>query len=153
MRRDANILPLSREHHYGLLFCWKIRQGLDRHVDLERIRGYVLHFWKCNLEEHFADEELLLFGGRRDTFCVEATQQHSRIRGLVQAIEGSGSWTEANYRNLASEVDHHIRFEERKVFPFLEQEMTKNELSTVGEHLAKMRAAPAEDVYADAFWS
>ena len=153
MKRDPNIIPFSRDHHYGLLFCWKIRQGLTKHIDLDRIRQYVLHFWKFNLEDHFAEEELLLFRDEFDSLCLEAKQQHSRIRSLVQAIEGSGASMEVNYRKLADQVDDHIRFEERQVFPFLEQKMTKEQLSAVGEHLGRLHKKPAEDNYQDAFWS
>lgn len=152
MKRDPNIIPLSREHHYGLLFCWKIRQGLAKRIDLERIRHYVLHFWKSNLQGHFAEEESLLFRDRSDALCIEAMQQHGRIRGLVLAIEGSGAWMEANYRNLADQVDQHIRYEERQVFPFLEQAMTKEQLTAVGEQLGRSHARPADDDYKDPFW-
>jgi len=152
MRRDQNIIALSREHHYGLLFCWKIRQGLAKRVDLERIRKYVLHFWKFNLQDHFAEEELFLFRDRFDSLCIEAKQQHGLIRNLIQAVQGGGGRTEIIYRELADQVDKHIRFEERKVFPFLEQDMTKEQLSAVGEHLGRLHTTPADDNYQDEFW-
>lgn len=152
MKRDPNIIPLSREHHYGLLFCWKIRQGLEKRIDLARIRQYVLHFWKFNMEDHFAEEELLLFNDRYDTLCMQAKEQHGRIRDLVQAIRGSGASMPEFYRKLAVQVDEHIRFEERKVFPYLEQKMTGEELSEVGAHLGRLHTRPADDNYKDAFW-
>ncbi len=61
IKRNENMVPLSRDHHFGLLFCWKIRQGLKAKIDLERIRKYILHFWKSHLEQHFKEEETLLF--------------------------------------------------------------------------------------------
>lgn len=153
MKRDANIILFSRDHHYGLLFCWKIRQGLTKRVESARIRRYVLHFWASNLDEHFAEEETLLFNDRSDNFCVEAKQQHTRIRSLIHAIEGSETPGESVYRDLADEVDRHIRFEERQVFPYLEENMTPDELAAVGDKLRVMHTRPADDIYDDAFWT
>lgn len=153
MKRDPNIILLSRDHHYGLLFCWKIRRGLAKHIELDRIRRYVLHFWKCNLKNHFNEEETLLFNDCAASLCLEALQQHDRLRTLVLAIKESGAWMAANYRRLADELDEHIRFEERQVFPFLEQNMTKEQLAAVGEYLGKLHTKPADDIYEDAFWN
>lgn len=30
MKRNENIVLLSRDHHFGLLCAWKIRQGLKK---------------------------------------------------------------------------------------------------------------------------
>ncbi|HEV2482382.1 MAG TPA: hypothetical protein VGS79_22110 [Puia sp.] len=150
MKRDANIIPLSRDHHYGLLFCWKIRQGLAKHVELERIQRYVQHFWEHHLQGHFAEEETLLF--REDPLCLEAKEQHHKIQNLVQAIQGSGVWMEAYYRRLADQVEQHIRFEERQVFPFLEQKLTKDQLTGIGVELNN-HARSADDAYEDEFWN
>ena len=35
LKRNPNLVPLSREHHYGLLFCWKLKQGLANGTDPE----------------------------------------------------------------------------------------------------------------------
>lgn len=152
MKRDNNIIPLSRDHHYGLLFCWKIRQGIAKGIDLGRIRSYVLHFWTNNLKNHFREEETLLFQEVYDPLCIQALEEHRRIGELVQAIEGTGAGTLANYAALAELVDKHIRFEERKLFPFLEQKMTKEQLSEVGAQLSRLHELPVDDVYEDAFW-
>jgi hemerythrin-like domain-containing protein len=152
MKRDINIIPLSRDHHYGLLFSWKVRQGLAKHVEPERIQRYVRHFWEHHLKEHFAEEERLLFRGRPDPLCIEAIDQHHKIQGLVQAIQGSGVWIETNYGLLADQLEQHIRFEERQVFPFLEQKLTKDELAAVGTAL-NHHARPADDAYDDEFWT
>lgn len=35
MKRNENLVPLSRDHHFGLLCCWKIRQGIKKEVSQE----------------------------------------------------------------------------------------------------------------------
>lgn len=32
MKRNENLIPLSREHHYGLLCVWKIREGVKKKI-------------------------------------------------------------------------------------------------------------------------
>ena len=152
MKRNSNIIQLSRDHHYGLLFCWKIRRGLTNAISLERIRPYVHYFWQHNLEEHFSEEESLLFRNMRDPLCLRALEEHRNIKGLVWAIMGNGAWIRSNYTGLADLVEQHIRFEERQVFPYLEQRLTREQLSLVGAQLSRLHALPADDLYEDAFW-
>lgn len=153
MKRNVNIIPLSREHHYGLLFCWKIRQGLAKQVSLDRIRLYILHFWKDNLKGHFQVEETLLFKGQFGTLCTRALEEHKEIRGLIGVITGSGFRAESYYARLANTIEKHIRFEEREVFPFLEKQLTEERLTTVGALLSSLHDKPADDIYADEFWT
>ena len=153
MKRDTNIIPLSRDHHYGLLFCWKIRQGITKGVELDRIRLYVLDFWKHHLEQHFREEETLLFKDVFDPLCVKVIEEHRQIQHLVQNIRNGGAWVRSNYTVLADLLDKHIRFEERQVFPFLEQRLSAERLSEVGEQLNRLHEQPADDLYEDAFWS
>ena len=42
LKRNPNLVPLSREHHFGLLFAWKLKQGLAKNTSLETMRDYVL---------------------------------------------------------------------------------------------------------------
>ncbi len=38
IKRSVALKPLSREHHHGLLLSWKIREGFNRNVEIERIK-------------------------------------------------------------------------------------------------------------------
>ena len=42
MKRDKNIIPLSQDHHFGLLSGWKIKQGIKKNISYERIKNYIL---------------------------------------------------------------------------------------------------------------
>jgi hypothetical protein len=50
IKRSAALSPLSREHHEGLLFAWKIRQGLQKNIDPERISKFTKWFWDTDLQ-------------------------------------------------------------------------------------------------------
>src|SRR6185503_3823684 len=101
MKRNANIAPLSRDHHHSLLFCWKIRQGIAKGVGLERIQPYILYFYKMHLEKHFQEEEALLFRVIDDPLCLCALDEHRRVLDLVKAITGSKAWDAEYYSGLA----------------------------------------------------
>ncbi|MFT3946192.1 MAG: hypothetical protein QM763_04385 [Agriterribacter sp.] len=49
IRRTSQLLLVSREHHFGLLFCWKIRQGIKRSIAVERMLNYLRFFFNGHL--------------------------------------------------------------------------------------------------------
>ena len=76
IRRNENILKLSKEHHFSLLFCWKIRQGLKMNIDASRIVKYAQYFHAHFLRLHFREEELL------DNDFKSMNTNHSRLPSL-----------------------------------------------------------------------
>lgn len=44
IKRHQAIVSFSKDHHFGLLLIWKIRQGLNKAVNPERISNYVTFF-------------------------------------------------------------------------------------------------------------
>src|SRR5690606_21093593 len=100
---------------------WKIRQGLKHGVDNERIREYIRYFWSNFLQKHFKEEETVLFKHvTQDPMRDEAVQQHREIEKQISHICCTENFPSDAYTKLASTVDDHIRFEERKLFPHIE---------------------------------
>lgn len=152
LKRSDDIVALSREHHHGLLFCWKIKQGLAKKVNLGRLQKYVNYFWQEHLEQHFKDEEVLLFSEVSDKLCDDAVQQHVEIAQLVKDINTEGRYDESTFRSLASALDQHIRYEERLLFPFLEVAIAPEKMAEIGKIIRQTHeTAPADD-YPDKFW-
>lgn len=152
IKRDPNIVLLSREHHFGLLFGWKIRQGQKFGVQPERMKGYVQYFWENNLKEHFATEERLIFQDTKDELVLEGLKQHAEIKALVDAIIESDIPSLAQYATIADKVSDHIRYEERELFPYLEQKFSEIELINIGRLLEDLHRDPLKDDYPDEFW-
>ena len=152
MKRNSNIVPLSRDHHRALLFCWKIRRGLEKAASPERLRPYVLYFWNDHLEKHFQEEESLLFREVEDPQCRQAIAEHQQIEDLIASVREGDSSNSANYSQLADLVEKHVRFEERQLFPFLEKAIPEDRLSEIGAQLENMHGSDAADVYQDEFW-
>ncbi len=154
IRRNEHIVPLSRDHHMGLLFCWKIRQGIRMNAAPERIRKYVHFFWEELLQEHFRQEETILFQKISDPLCEEGFRQHREIKALIGQITGSSFENQdyGLYEKLVDMVDDHIRFEERTLFPFLESSLTAAQLAAAGSALTELHAVVPKDYYPDEFW-
>lgn len=149
IRRNPHIVPLSHDHHQGLLFCWKIRQGLIRQVAPHRIAAYIHYFWQHHLEPHFREEEDILFILPDDDRIGQALREHRQIRDLVAAITPNPTIAQ-QFSTLADTVDQHIRFEERDLFPYLERTLTPDQLATIGQQLKE--EPPHADTYSDEFW-
>lgn len=151
MKRNANIIPLSKDHHLGLLFCWKIRQGIRMGVDEARIQAYVKYFWREHLQQHFEEEETILFKPVGDAQCIKAIEEHKQIEKLVETISNSLP-DKKILSQLTDVVDGHIRFEERELFPHIELTIESKELESIGEKLQQLHAEKKLDDFGDEFW-
>lgn len=154
IKRNENLVILSREHHFGLLFCWKIRKGLKTNVATERIGKYVGFFWDNHLRQHFEEEEAHLFLKVQDSECRKGLGQHQEIKSLLKRILAADAEPAHTLLNqLADKVDAHIRFEERELFPHLERTLPEEELKRIGAALEHAHTIPFKDNYPDEFWA
>lgn len=152
MKRHDSFVAFSREHHFGLLFCWKIRQGVKMHIPTERIQPYIKYFWENHLQQHFKEEETLLFAVWQGSLVNQAQSEHQHIRQLVEDTTLKGSLRAEMFTVLADAVDAHIRFEERTLFPHLEQNLPADKLNFIGNQLHILHQTREKDEYPDEFW-
>jgi hypothetical protein len=151
MKRNEYIIPLSRDHHFGLLFCWKIRRGLALKAEPDRICAYIAYFWESHLKKHFEEEETLLFLPD-DPDCRKAISEHKQIATLIEQLTDMGCTDGSQLTKLSDLVEAHIRYEERELFPHLEATLTPAQLADAGAQLAASHSANHPDDYADEFW-
>lgn len=150
LKRAEAIVPLSRDHHHGLLFAWKLKQGIRYGVAPERMAPYVAYFWQEHLTPHFREEEALLFCHAPESDLVQqALREHMEICRLADA--GATAAETALLQQLADLVNNHIRFEERVLFPFLEKNLSAETLRETGAALDTVHHV-ADDTWADVFW-
>ena len=153
IKRSVHIAQLSREHHFSLLFCWKIKKGIRKSVEPSRIIQYILYFWKEHLLPHFLEEDIL-FEKVDDKMVQRAYTEHHQINNLVMSL-GSIKEEEDKVQaaiQIADLVDSHVRFEERELFPHLEAAIEESELAKIGKKLLEMQPEPLQDTYEDEFW-
>lgn len=152
IKRNKNIVPLSREHHATLLFCWKLKSGIQLGIDPERIQRYVNYFYEHELLPHFKKEEDLLFTDHQDEMVQKALQDHQSILSKVKEVKNChGEHCYSVFDELAALVNDHTRYEERTLFPYLESKIPEEELERIGKIL-EGEDHGAEENYNDQFW-
>ena len=156
MRRNENLRELSRDHHYSLLFGWKIRQGIRNHAGTTVMRQYVSWFADRSLFPHFEHEEreVLVFLPDGDAAKQQILEDHRAIREKVAEVVSS-TRPEAvqleELAGLATRLDEHIRLEERRLFPYLERTLTDEQLEQIGEAI-RSGHTPFTDTFEHEFW-
>lgn len=152
LRRHQAMVSLSRDHHFGLLLIWKIRQGLKKEVAAARISPYVLFFFDEDLRLHFKEEEETLFAllPATDLLRQQAEQEHQQLYDLVHRLDQSPTNT-ALLTQFADALESHIRFEERTLFQHLQQTLTEHQLESITAHAAE-RERNLDDRWEDKFW-
>lgn len=152
IKRTEYIVPLSRDHHAGLLFCWKIKEGVRKNIPGERILAYVNFFSEQHLRPHFREEEALLFSRIDDDLCRRGKTEHRMLEERIIQLNRRGAQAQ-EYLSFAELLSNHIRFEERVLFPYLEATLPPATLKQVGEYLSAQHPAAYVDNYKDAFWA
>lgn len=137
IKRSKQLTPLSKDHHDGLLFAFKIKQGLKNGADIKLIAEYVQWFWKNHLEEHFREEEQILAPHlpADNEMLKQMVDEHQEIEAMIHINESIPDGT--LLQNLAQAIDDHIRFEERQLFPYAEKTIPERELNLIYEQLPK----------------
>jgi len=147
IKRTDFLKPLSRDHHHGLLLCSKIRVGFKKHIDPQRIKKYANWFFETHLTPHFETEEKNFFPilGNENSLVVKAKAEHQYLRKLFAKSEN----LEANLNLIADELNNHIRFEERELFPAIEEKLTNDQLN---EFATAHKEERFMDNLSDSFW-
>jgi len=152
LKRHTALIPLSQDHHSGLLLVWKIRQGLKTGVDSGRVKSYIKYFAEEHLEPHFIIEEELVFSylGKNDSMRMQAEQEHELLRSHIHDIIVQNA-DDSLLKKFADTLEAHIRFEERKLFQHMQAELMDKDLAEM--ELAVMRVhSKAQEIWDDQFW-
>jgi hemerythrin-like domain-containing protein len=152
IKRSASLMSLSKEHHFSLLFCWKIRQGLKNKIEASRIIKYVQYFETHFLLPHFKQEEAIVFLSLNDHLVQKAIDQHQQIKKLIGKIQGAKNDAGILLEKLAGLADDHVRYEERELFPHLEDVLSYEQLEWIGKKLKDDHTLEMKDEYTDEFW-
>ena len=147
IKRNNSLKPLSRDHHHGLLLCWKIRTGLSKKIEPKRIMQYADWFYQHHLKPHFEIEERYLFPALdpENAFVKKAISDHHKLNQLFE----KPYLTSKDLGEIAEELENHIRFEERILF----DEIQKNAEPEKLESIQKIHFQEKfEDNLTDTFW-
>ena len=150
IKRNPALISFSKDHHFALLFIWKIKEGLKRNIETERIGRYVRNFFETDLQQHFKLEEELMFQKlpADNKMRIRAENEHKYLYRLIEQLQKQID--KDSLLNFAGTLEKHIRFEERELFNFLQEELSESELEEISRS-HKMQHEP-DDAWNDTFW-
>ena len=131
LKRVLELQPLSHDHHHGLQLCWKIRTGFSKQIEVERIKKYADWFFTNHLVPHFELEEEYIFTilDPKNELVKQALTDHRRLKRLFS----QNTDLEKSLGRIEEELEKHIRFEERVLFPEVQTEATAEQLAEIAK--------------------
>ena len=143
MKRHPALIPLSRDHHNGLVQALRLRRAAadgDASARLVAAREFVA-FFRNEERGHLRDEEEELFPlflrhvSSQPALLREARVQHVQLEGFARKLEiaaTAGIVDRETLNGAGALLDAHIRLEERQLFPLIEELVPDDELRRLG---------------------
>jgi hemerythrin-like domain-containing protein len=142
MKRAEALQPLSREHLPALLVARKMREA----DELGYASRVFLDFWRDDGQRHFRVEEEVLLPAwaaqaevDRDG-VLRMLEEHLEIRRQALRL-AAAELTLEEARALGAFLHDHVRFEERQLFPLVEEALDASGLSRLAAAIEQAEAA------------
>ncbi len=144
MKRANQLQPLSRQHHLGLNLSRHAKECADNPNEISK-HWQALSTYMTDMHNHFQIEDNLLASAlqpHKDNHAEVTSvldtldEQHKQLHKLTAEITASqdaksGLPTAEKVRQLADMLYDHIRFEERELFPMVENYLTEDQLDAI----------------------
>ncbi len=152
MKRHASLVPLSRDHHHGLVMAERLILGRSTNPNAdwpeERVAQVtrLIAFFQSDLSPHFEAEEAHVFppaaremaNGAREAAALVA--DHEAMRAMIRGFEADGvSRLDDRLPAFGLLLRAHIRREEQELFQQMQAACEPATLAALGAALA---AAP-----------
>ncbi|MBJ7457707.1 MAG: hemerythrin domain-containing protein [Thermoleophilaceae bacterium] len=130
MKREVALRPLSREHLVALMAAKNLREAEDAKQGSE----IYLTFWKEDGQRHFRieDEVLIPFWAAHADVdkagVARMNEEHLELRSAVVRFAAE-EVTLDEVHALGDLLHDHVRFEERELFPLIEEALDDDLLS------------------------
>ena len=141
MRRSEALLSLSRDHHKALSVALKMRRA----EDAEEGAALFARYWEEHGRVHFrVEEETLLptwarLGSVNQEAAARLAQEHLEIR--ARALMVAARPTLNDVHALGEKLTSHVRFEERELFPLIEEDLDAGDLVVVARAVSEAEAS------------
>jgi hemerythrin-like domain-containing protein len=142
MKRAEALRPLSREHLKALLAAKSLREA----GDLEDATRSFLEFWRGEGRHHFRVEEEVLL----PTWAMHAPIDRPRVARMLEehlAIRRAALRLEAGevpleeLPEIGTLLHDHVRFEERELFPIIEEALDAEALMRLAAAVEQAEAS------------
>jgi hemerythrin-like domain-containing protein len=140
MLRDTSLVPLSRQHQHALALCVRIdRASPIPEAELSTWQAEITLHFQNEIRIHFEAEERVVFPAARKfqeltPLLDELLTDHAVLREFFAKAEARHMST-AELSAFGQRMSEHIRKEERQLFERLQQLLSQDELSRLGESL------------------
>ena len=138
LKRSIELQPFSRQHHNGLFFCLLLEKGVKKQADKILMRDFCMYFWESDLEHHFQLEETYLTVLLHHDILKEGINrmlnEHQHIKRFFTHPDILAEYS--IFDQLQQLLDQHIRFEERELFPLIQDSITNEEMKQLGSVFA-----------------
>jgi len=137
MKRHEALVTLSSEHHQGLVWSKKLLDLTDtvETGETQKVLQEFFQVWYQEINPHFQKEEQILLplfdrtGEGTSEPVIEMFRQHIHLRAKIYDLNDAPSLEIAH--TIGSQLKDHIRFEERELFPFIEEQSSVEVLERV----------------------
>ena len=159
MKRHKSLHPLSEHHHHALVQALNIRRAeeapvVERSAALEKAGHTLLQHWKVAGRKHFREEEEILLPAlsrhielNEDSTVMRMLAQHAMIRAGMEQLEillSSKQTVDTEVIAIGKLLHDHVRLEEDELFPYIEAELTKDELLALSQKFTRLHGVQKE---------
>ncbi len=148
MKRTRTLIPLSQDHHHGLLLAALIKKDAPPYKTLPQTTEgkleYTLKAWENELSIHFKNEEEILFPVVKgkdeeiDGLINGILEEHKEIEKLIVLLKTSENKIDT-LDNLGNLLERHIRKEERILFQKIQEIFTEKELENLVGKISRVK--------------
>lgn len=150
-KRHPSLIPLSHDHHHGLVLAFRLREGLPRNRkpfdNPQEQAEDAVRFFRDNLVPHFRAEEEALFPAMRA--CVPhaaalldtLTTEHAEIRSYIDQLSqilSDDTPLPSLLKAFGNLLERHIRCEERELFPLYEAHISETDMARIGTDILRL---------------
>lgn len=134
MKRHPALRQLSRDHHHALVVAQLLKRA-DPATAEDAFKRF-LDYWITEGRGHFREEEEILlpelarFADPDQPIVARVLVDHVRIRALAE-----GPAEVRQLHELGSQLEGHIRREERELFALIEREIPEAQLNELAARL------------------
>ena len=150
-KRHPSLIPLSHDHHLGLLLAFRLCHGLPHtrkpSDSLQEQTADTLRFFHDNLVTHFRAEEEILFPAIRthlpqaatmlDTLVAEHAEMRAQVAQFAQA-QRDEAVLKPLLQTFGETLERHIRCEERELFPLYQAHVPEAETARLGAEIRRL---------------
>ena len=140
MKRHPALIPLSQDHHHGLLLAQLLKRNAPEYhglpKDLLGKMNFAKEMFHKELEHHFKDEEEFVFlylkgkDVELDKLISEILDEHIILKEKILSLTDNPNLID-QLDEIGRILDEHIRKEERNLFEKAQQILNAEELRLI----------------------